>query len=255
MVAREIQDLFARATDGPPTVVTEADLAGLPAPVQRWLGSAGIMGTERPHTVRLKQQGRFRQKPGQPWMPIAVEQYYTTDPPGFVWVGTITMAPGVFILGRDKYVAGRGEMDIRVLGLLRVVQAHGPEFDQGGLVRYLNELMWFPAAALSPHITWEGLDATSARATMSYAGVSASATFSFTDAGDPTTMVAEKYFPVAGGFELTPWTTPISAYGAFHGVRIPAEGEAVWKLPSGDFPYAHVRITDMEYNHAALYEG
>lgn len=253
-VSREIRDIFAHSTNLRPTIVAEAELAQLPEPVQRWLRSAGVVGTERPLTVRLKQHGLFRQKEGQRWMPIDIEEYYTTDPPQFIWFATMKMAPLISTVGRDKYVAGKGEMDIRLLSLLRVVHAQGPELDQGALLRYLNEILWFPAAALSPYITWEGIDATSARATMSYGGVSGTATFTFTEAGDPTTMVTEKYRPIDGGFELDKWSTPLSAYGEFHGIRIPVEAEAMWKLPSGDFPYVHVRVTDVEYNHPALYE-
>ena len=54
--------------------------------------------------------------------------------------------------------------------------ATGPKVDQGALLRYLNETMWFPAAALSPYITWQDKNANSATATMSYESVTAAAT-------------------------------------------------------------------------------
>ena len=66
----------------------------------------------------------------------------------------------------DRYVDGRGSIEMRLLGLMPVANARGERLDQGALLRYLNETMWFPAAVLSPYIAWEGIDATSARATM-----------------------------------------------------------------------------------------
>lgn len=253
-VAREVADLFERARSAQPTVVAEAELAGKPEPVQRWLRAAGIIGKQRPITVRLRQEGLFRPGIGQRWMPITVEQYYTTEPPGFVWFGMLTQSPFVSIAGKDTYVAGKGAMDIRALSLFRVLHLRGPELDQGSLLRYLSEIVWFPAAALIPAITWEGVDAHSAQATMRHEGVTASATFFFSDEGDVTNVTAERYRTTDDGFALTPWSTPISAYAEFHGVRVPRAGEAVWTLPTGEFPYARVRVTDVEYNHAALYQ-
>lgn len=253
-VAHEVENLFERARGARPTVVTEVELAGKPEPVQRWLRAAGIIGKERPITVRLKQEGQFRPGIGQGWMPIRVEQYYTTAPPGFIWFGLLTQSPFVSIAGRDKYVAGKGEMDIRALSLFRVLHLRGPELDQGSLLRYLSEIVWFPAAALIPAITWEARDAHSARAVMRHEGVTVEATFFFTEAGDVSTVTAERYRTTDDGFTLTPWSTPISAYTEFHGVRVPRAGEAVWTLPTGDFPYARVHITDVGYNHAALYQ-
>ena len=50
------------------------------------------------------------------------------------------------------------------------VDAKGKEIDQGALLRYLGEIVWVPSAALSDYITWEEMDSTTARATMSYEG-------------------------------------------------------------------------------------
>jgi Family of unknown function (DUF6544) len=47
-------------------------------------------------------------------------------------------------------------------------------------------------------------------------------------------MVAERYNDSLGRLET--WSTPISEYGEFEGVRIPIAGVAVWKLRDGDFP-------------------
>jgi hypothetical protein len=104
--------------------------------------------------------------------------------------------------------------------------------------------MWFPAAALSSYITWDAIDATSARATISDGGVMAAATFVFDEQGRPVDMVAERQDLARGRLET--WATPLSAYGEFAGVRVPAEGTALWRYDTGDFPYIEVRITGLE---------
>jgi hypothetical protein len=238
--------LFAASKGVQPTVLTEIEVAGLPEPVQRWLRYARVVGTERPATVRLKMEGEFRQAAGRGWMPFEAEEYYTTDPPGFVWTTRMQLAPLLSVVGRDRYAGGEGSIDMRLLALIPVARASGAKLDQGALLRYLNETMWFPAAAVSPYITWDGIDATSARATMSYGGVTAPATFVFDEQGRLNDMVAERYELTSGRLET--WSTPIRAYGEFAGIRVPVEGEGIWKYHAGDFSYIRLRITQIEYN-------
>ena len=186
-------------------------------------------------------------------MPFGAEEYFAIDPPGFVWSARIGVAPLLAIEGRDRYLDGKGHMDFGALALVPVVSASGPELDQGALLRFLNEIMWFPAAALSPYISWEAMDADSARATMSYEGVSASAVFIFDAEGKPTNVEAMRYRQAGGRFVLDNWATPLSGYGEFEGVRVPTEGEAVWKLQSGDFAYIRLRVTDLEYDRSGMF--
>jgi hypothetical protein len=98
-------------------------------------------------------------------------QYFATGKPGFIWNARVDMMPLLTLAGRDKYADGKGNMLIKVLGIMPIVDATGPETDQGAMHRYLGEMIWFPSAALEPYITWEPIDAVSAKATMSYGGV------------------------------------------------------------------------------------
>ena len=205
-----------------------------------------MVGTEVPATVRVTQEGRFRQGEGQPWMPFTAEEVYTTNPPGFLWKTEMRMAPLFSIVGRDRYAEGHGSVDMRLLGVLPIAQASGPAMDQGALVRYLSETIWFPAAVLGPAITWEAVAADSARATISHGGVSASAIFFFDDQGRPVDMVAERQDLGRGRLET--WSTPSTAWGEFGGVRIPVAGGALWRYDSGDLVYIELRITGVEVN-------
>jgi hypothetical protein len=249
-IAGEVNDLFAASSTPSGDVIAESDLAGLPEPVQRWLRYAGVVGTIRPTTVRLKQEGEIRMG-DRGWFPFTAEEYYTTDPPGFVWSTTITMSRVVTVVGRDKYVNGRGDIEMRLLGLVPVAQDRGAEMDRGALLRYLNEIMWFPAAAISPYITWEPIDATSARAAMTYGGISAPATFSFNGDGRLTNMVADRFDRDDG--QVNRWSTPIKSYGEFDGIRIPVEGEASYAREGGEYVYIRARITEVEYDRPDRY--
>jgi hypothetical protein len=210
----------------------------------RW---AGVVGTRRPATIHLRQHGRFRLGPDKPWLPFTAEEHYTTHPPAFIWPATFTIAPFIEITGRDAYVDGHGSIDMRLLGLIPLARQHGPKLDQGALLRFLNEIVWFPAAALSRSITWNAIDQTSAQATIHHAGASASAIFVFDELGRPLDMRAERYRTVGQGYQLSTWSTPFRDHGEFAGIRVPIAGEGIWKLDFGDFSYVDLRVDSVTY--------
>ena len=158
-IAGEIDALLADARPAPSATVTEADLDPLPEPVRHWLRYSRVVGTPRPTTVRLRQEGDF-QLAGRGWRPFQAEQYFTTNPPGFLWKASFRMAPLVSIVGRDQYRDGEASMQMRVLSLVPVVSKTGSGLNQGDLLRYLGEVQWFPAGrwlTTSPGSRWRGM--------------------------------------------------------------------------------------------------
>lgn len=252
-VDNEVEKLFKKSKETGPEVISEADIEGLPEPVQRYLRYAQVIGKEKIRTVRLKQKGFFRQKEDQGWMPLNAEQYYTTDSPAFIWNGNLRLLQLPLIKGRDKFCEGKGNMLIKLLPFIKIADASGYEIDQGTLVRYLNEIMWFPTAYLNDYIEWEPIDSSSAKATISVEGLTASAILYFNEKGEMTNFVAERYMTVDDKFSLETWSTPIEKYREVHGIRIPTKGEGVWKLSSGDFNYIRIEIIDIEYNNPSIY--
>jgi hypothetical protein len=89
------------------------------------------------------------------------------------------MMPMVSVVGRDQYRDGQASIQMRVLSLVPVANKTGGGLNQGDPLRYLGELQWFPAGALADYLTWDSLEADSAKATMRYGGVTASMTFLF----------------------------------------------------------------------------
>jgi len=248
--------LFAASREGFGDVIREEEIVRLPEPVQRWLRHANVVGSERIRTVRLKQRGLFRQGPDQRWMPFAAEQYYTTDPPAFLWHATIQTAGGLPLIDvKDSLHDGHGKIQAKIGALFTLATATGPELDQGALLRFLNETMWFPTTPVCPYIEWSCLDAHSAKATISYQRITASAVFYFDEAGNIVNMTADRYRTVDGTFSLDPWSTPITRYGEFHGIHVPTSGQGVWHLPAGDFSYIQLEITDIDYNVFGPYGG
>lgn len=252
-VDAEVTALFEKGLPADTAIVTEADLAHLPPPIQRYLRHSGIVGKPRVQFVRLKQRGTIRLGPERDWMPFEVEQYYSVNPPGFVWHVRANAFPLLSMVGRDKYAEGKGNMHITLFSTFTVMDVSGPELDQGAFVRFLSEIVWFPSAWLSDYLTWEAIDSSSAKVTMHDGGISASAIVFVNDEGDITNFIADRFMTVGDGFRMERWSAPMTGYGEFSGFRIPTKGDATWLLQSGDFCYARVEILSIEYNKKVLY--
>lgn len=250
-VKKEAVELLSKSGKETKGVVTEEDLRRLPEPVRKYLEYTKIIGKEKTRTVRLKEKGFFRQKEGQKWTPFQAEQYYTTNPPAFIWFGAINIAPLLSITARDMYFEGKGNMLIKLLSTLTVADAKGREMDEATLMRYLDEMMWFPTAYLNDYIRWESIDAKSAKATISDKGITASAILYFNEKGELKNFVGERLCSATGKKET--WSTPVIEYNEINGVKIPIKGEGVWNLSSGDFSYIRLEITDIEYNNPSIY--
>lgn len=246
-INREISGLLSEARLEPRVVVTEEMLRNLPLPVQRYMAYSGVLGKRIPGSVHLKQIGRIRQGEKSPWMKIEAAEHYSTAPPGFVWKVFMPNRRLPLALGRDAYLGGRGSMLIKMLSLFSMVNAAGSEIDQGSMMRYLNEMTWFPAAFLGANVSWKAIDESSAEVTLTDRGKSVSATMVFDPNGKPLNFVAKRYRMVGKGYDLETWSTPFTGYGEFEGLKLPVRGQGVWNLKEGDLVYVELEITELEY--------
>lgn len=249
----EVVAMFKKVANTPLSILTEEDIKELPEPVKRWLRYSDVIGKEKVTSVRLKQKGFFKKSMNEDWMPFEAVGYYTVDEPSFVWFARIEMFPFFNISGRDKYEKGSGNMLIKLASVVNLVDAKGYEISQGSLLRYLNEIMWFPSAAVSGPIFWTAINKNSAKATMIYGDVSASAIFYFNDKGQIVNMTANRYASLGENFSLEKWSTPIDGYSNVSGHLIPYKGTGVWNLRSGAFPYIKLEVTEIEYNNPTPY--
>ncbi|MCX9078210.1 MAG: hypothetical protein OIN84_09570, partial [Candidatus Methanoperedens sp.] len=229
-------------------VVTEDDLVGLPAPVYRYLTFTGVIGTPRINTVRLKYGGKFRMAADKPWMPISVTQYYTTNPQGFLWKARFKMAGLPLMIANDVYKSGHGHMRGKLLGLFTVADGRGEEIDQGTMVRYLQEMTWFPSAYLGSNIRWQAVDDHAADVTLTDGDREVTARMYFDDRGRLLTFIAQRYGDFKGEYKIRTWTTPVTEYGFMAGLYLPVAGLGVWQLPEGDLTYINVHLSEIEYN-------
>lgn len=251
---KEVNRLLYDIPDKTKMRIEKEDLAGLPDPVRKWLENSQIIGKEIITTARLKQKGLMRTKKDGPWIPVQAQQYFRVDEPGFVWKAKVKMSPLLELSGLDIYREGKGKMSIKMLSLFPVVDATGPEMDHSTMLRYLAEMQWFPSAALNPYIQWEPIDDNTAKATMTYNGVTASGVFTFNDEGELVRFMTKRYRELDGQFVLTDWGGINKQYKTFNGIRIPSKSDIIWVEPTGEFNWFQCEITDLEYNKPYIFE-
>lgn len=250
-VDAEMRSVLARGMSSPRGIVESGELQHLPPPVRRWLEASGVVGRERIRTVRLAQRGELRASPEGAWMTACAEQTFCVDPPMFVWRVDAHMMGILPVSGRDKYADGHGHMLIKAAALVDVVDAADDKIDQGSLLRFLGEMIWFPSAALSPYLNWEPIDEARAQVTMRDKDLVVSATFTFDVQGRVLGMRAMRFLGAGAAAKLTPWIATCSAWQRFQGVEVPSRGEVAWELASGEFVYYRWEIIDLDFNQSA----
>ncbi len=183
-------------------IITDKMISDLPEPVHRYMKYTGIVGQPWIENVWLKQIGRFRQGLEKPWMPMVAEQTYTTNPAGFVWDAKFKMAGVPLLRAADRYENGKGHMSGKLAGIITVFDVQGEKLDQGTMLRYLSEMIWFPIAFLGDNIIWESRDDNSAHVTFTDYGKSVRGIMHFDDEGRFTNFTTQRYREIDGEFSL-----------------------------------------------------
>ena len=143
---------------------------------------------------------------------------------------------------------------MKLLSLWNMADVSGnEEIDSGSLVRWLAEICWSPAMALTPAIKWQAIDTVTAQAIVTAGNTRVSGIFYFNTNGDVIRFTARRYKSGKGSSSLETWQVDMLAYKTFHGIRIPDRCRVTWKLNNGDFTWLELEITDIDYNDPELY--
>ena len=246
--ARFADDLSSEASSATDRRYSADDLDGLPAPVRRYFETVLTDGQPYVRTAHLEQRGEFRLGGRDAeWRPLTATQQVTVDPPGFVWDATIDLLPFVPTRVVDAYAHGEGILRAKVLSTIPVANA-GPDerMNEGELVRYLAEAVWYPTALLPGEgVEWEPVDDRTARATLEHGGNTASVEFHFDGRDLISRVTTERYRQEDGSY--APWTGYFRAYEDRNGMYVPTDAEVEWNLPDGDLPYWAASVVRIEH--------
>jgi hypothetical protein len=246
---REVVQLLTSSADV--GVLTEADLAPLPAPVQRYLRVTGAIGQPRVGNFRARMHGRIRERPESRWMPFTAEQHNVYGEPArlFFMDASMFFVP-VHVLHR--YVGASATMRAKAAALVPVVDMSGPDMTQAETVTLFNDMcIMAPATLIDPAIAWQAVDTHTARATFTNAGHTIRAELSFNDAGELTNFWSDDRRRVSSDGKVMAavrWSTPVGHYRAFGPVRLASRGEGRWHEPGREYAYIELTFDEVEYN-------
>lgn len=252
LIQQETNHLLNKNVSRENKILNENDINELPEPVKMWLRNSGSVGKSFVSVGKVTQIAEMQMKPEQEnWMTATAIQYTTIDNPAFIWTVDVKMNSLLNFQGRDKFEDGKGKMLIKLNSLFNVVNEQGEKLDEGTLQRYLGEMVWFPSLALSPYITWEQINETTAKATITYKGTQGSGTFYFNLNGDVTKFSALRYKGNEAEAKRHDWTMNITEYKTFEGIKVPTKMTSTWKLDKQDWTWLKLEVTDIKYNKNA----
>jgi hypothetical protein len=238
---QQVKTLFSLSQNISASKYSYAQLAGLPAPVQRYFKHVLKEGQPYISYVSLKHDGQFKTGLDKGWINIKGEQYFTTQKPGFIWKGTTSM-----FTARDMYIADEGRLVVLLLNVFKVADGKGANFNEGELQRWLGENVWFPTNLLpGEYISWTAINDSVAQLSFNYKDIAFAYRVSFNAAGEIATMETTRFME-AGVLET--WIITLNDYKAFNGIIVPTECEVLWRLKRGDYPYARFHVKEIVYD-------
>lgn len=247
-IASEVNELMANesAFNEASRIIEAEDLEMLPLAVKKWLTTVGVVGQERVHFIEFLQRGEMKlDQNKEEWINAKAKQYVRINEPAFLWHVDLPMLPYINTKGRDYFINGEASMQVYIGSLIPVVNVKDNEkTDESSLSRFLLELPLYPTAALEEYVTWEGIDDTSAKAIMSYKGITVEAFFYFNNEGMLEKIEALRYKENDEKAKRMPCIGEIKAYETFEGIKIPSKIDITWIIDEEEYTWYKLEIYD-----------
>lgn len=251
--ARQVDEALAD-TEPDPALLTEADLADLPEPLAAYVRRSGAVGSPRVASLSATFHGRIRSGPDAAWMPFTGAQVNTYGPrPQRAFLMHATRS-GLPVTVLHQFRDTTATMQVRLLSVVPVANAAGPEMDQGETVTVFNDLVVMAPGAV-PHapVDWTAVDDRHVRGAFTVGEQTVSALLTFDAQHDLVDFVSDdRSRASADGRDYTAqrWSTPLATHRDDDGRRVLATGAAQWHAPEpeGTFTYLDFFVDDVTYN-------
>ena len=237
-----------------PDVLDESDLVHLPAPLAAYVRRSGAVGKPRVVSFHADFHGRIRSGPDAAWMPFTGEQVNTYGArPRRIFLMDATRS-GLPLTILHVFVDTTATMRVKLLSLLTVVNASGPEMDRGETVTVFNDLVVLaPGAIVAAPVTWTAIDDLHVRGEFTDGGQVISAVLTFDAEHDLVDFVSDDRTAASADgktFTQQRWSTPLAGHRDTDGRRILTSGEGVWHTgaPRGTFTYLEFHLDAISYN-------
>lgn len=231
--------------------ITEAEIAHLPVPVQRYFRYCRYAGMPRAANAFITWEDVYlKMGQGKQWTRISCRQFNVVDVPArFDYMRSRYLGILPFE-GSHMYHDGHGSMKVVLAGLFTVADGKGIEFDHSELVTVLSQTLFVPSYALQPYVTWESVNDSCAKAILRYDGHEVSGLFFFDATGACTHFDTwDRFYDNHDGtYVRVKWSAVIDSYREVEGRRYVSAVKAVWHTDEGEFEYFKGRVATIRFN-------
>lgn len=234
---------------GPQPIIAESDLAALPAPVQRYIRRAGVVGKPRPAAILITFDATLTDRDSGQVMRGPARQYDAFDKPKRLFFMTTRMK-GLPVKVLHDYDTAAASMRVRIASLFDAVTIRSVDLARAETVTILNDMCLFAPSWLSdPRLTWTAIDAQRAAVRFVNGPFAVSAELEFDAAGDLAGFTSDDRPALQqdGSLQAMRWSTPVRDVRDFGPCRAPGWGAAVYHYPSGDFTYGEFIVEQIEW--------
>ena len=226
-----------------------AMIANLPEPARRYFAFTIAPGTRLSHVAVIEMEGELglgdKADPG--YRPMRARQILA-PPYGLVW----RLNAGV-VGGSDGATPETSWTRFWLLHLVPVVRVSGTrDHRRSAFGRVVSEAaFWSPASLLpSENVTWEPVDADTARATVRFSDFTQSVDITVRDDGAPAKVVIERWSDAnpEKTYRLQPFGGTMSGFETFDGYRLPTRVEGGNLIDTDAyFPFFKARVRSIRF--------
>jgi len=231
--------------------LTPGNLAGLPAPVRRFVERSGAVGRPRPQNMRVVLDADMYRGRGQAPMRATSIQYTFFDRPARLFLMKARMF-GLPVRALHVYRQERATFTVRVASLVNMVDLRGDGISAAETVTVLNDLcLMAPGALVDPRLEWATVDDRTAAVTFTNGSHHVGATLVFNDRDELVDFWSDdRPESSSGRFVPSRWSTPVDGYRDVGGLHLLHRGRAVYARPDGPFTYGSFTLRSIEYDVA-----
>jgi hypothetical protein len=231
MSSRISLDNLWKSTKPSDQVFEPEGILHLPDPAIRYLQHAIKPGGPLATAVRLRMHGEIKLRN---WSSFKAEQLIHLER-GMIWRATAWMS-GIPIRGKDSIIDGEGRMIWRLLGIIPIIKASGPDISKSAAGRLQGEFVWLPSRLAMGDIEWSDQDSLHAKAKISVAGVTETITLLLTEEGRLVALSLSRWGnPEGNSFGRYQFGAEFEEERTFGAYTIPTRFKAGWHYGSDLF--------------------
>ncbi len=229
-------------------IFTEELIKDLPEPLKKYLRVCGYINTPVPVNANVYwSESWLKMSQDKEWVKLHTMQFNSVKPIGRVaYMKFLTMP----VAARDLYRDGYGEINGKLLNLIKVAFDNSKEVAQSALITTFCEFMLIPGYQLLDNVKWEHIDNYSVRGVLTDNGIEVSGIFYFNDEGLFTHFEThDRYFTTGkNSYKKVKFSVIADSYKTQDNLKISEKVKVMWHLPEGDFEYYKGTIDKIEFN-------